>query len=311
MVGLSNADPGQIRAAHEVLGDALVSVQNQFSPAFRSSRPEIEVCAELGLAFLPWSPLGGLSRRQGAGREAPGVPGGRRGPRRQRPAGRPGLGAGPVRVRHPDPGRQTARSRSPTPRRRPTSTSPPRSWLASTRTDRGGDRGADAAAECCWAGTPVRGTISQVSSDTAATQRLRDLALLRPVRDRIDREYAQPLDVEALARGVHMSAGHLSRAVQAGVRRVAVRLPDDAAHRAGDGAAAPRRPERHRGLLRGRLLVARHLQHPVHRAGRHAAERLPARGAQATRPGCRRAWPSRSPDRSGIEKHRRRAPHLA
>jgi AraC-like DNA-binding protein len=43
------------------------------------------------------------------------------------------------------------------------------------------------------------------------TQQLRDLALLRRVRDRIDREYAQPLDVEALARGVHMSAGHLSR----------------------------------------------------------------------------------------------------
>jgi aryl-alcohol dehydrogenase-like predicted oxidoreductase len=61
MVGLSNADPAQIRQAHDVLGSALVSVQNQFSPAFRSSRPEIEVCAELGLAFLPWSPLGGLS----------------------------------------------------------------------------------------------------------------------------------------------------------------------------------------------------------------------------------------------------------
>ena len=41
---------------------------------------------------------------------------------------------------------------------------------------------------------------------------LRDLARLRRVRDRIDREYAQPLNVEALARGVHMSAGHLSRA---------------------------------------------------------------------------------------------------
>ncbi len=61
MVGLSNADPDQIREAHKVLGSALVSVQNQFSPAFRSSRPEIDVCAELGLAFLPWSPLGGLS----------------------------------------------------------------------------------------------------------------------------------------------------------------------------------------------------------------------------------------------------------
>jgi AraC-like DNA-binding protein len=46
---------------------------------------------------------------------------------------------------------------------------------------------------------------------TAAEQRLRDLVRLRRVRDRIDREYAQPLDVEALARGASMSAGHLSR----------------------------------------------------------------------------------------------------
>jgi transcriptional regulator GlxA family with amidase domain len=45
----------------------------------------------------------------------------------------------------------------------------------------------------------------------AEAQHLRDLALLRKVRDRMDREYAQPLDVEALARGVNMSAGHLSR----------------------------------------------------------------------------------------------------
>ncbi|GLW99969.1 helix-turn-helix transcriptional regulator [Microtetraspora sp. NBRC 16547] len=44
-----------------------------------------------------------------------------------------------------------------------------------------------------------------------AAQRLSDLARLRRVRDRIGREYAQPLDVEALARGVNMSAGHLSR----------------------------------------------------------------------------------------------------
>ncbi|GAA0520211.1 AraC family transcriptional regulator [Saccharopolyspora erythraea NRRL 2338] len=50
-----------------------------------------------------------------------------------------------------------------------------------------------------------------VTSRAAADQRLSDLARLRRVRDRIDREYAQPLDVEALARGVNMSAGHLSR----------------------------------------------------------------------------------------------------
>jgi AraC-like DNA-binding protein len=56
-----------------------------------------------------------------------------------------------------------------------------------------------------------RGTLSDVSSSPAEDQHLRDLAVLRRVRDRIDREYAQPLDVEALARGAHMSAGHLSR----------------------------------------------------------------------------------------------------
>jgi AraC-like DNA-binding protein len=50
-----------------------------------------------------------------------------------------------------------------------------------------------------------------MTSSPASEQRLRDLAILRRVRDRIDREYAQPLDVEALARGAHMSAGHLSR----------------------------------------------------------------------------------------------------
>lgn len=50
-----------------------------------------------------------------------------------------------------------------------------------------------------------------MTSPSAAAQRLHDLALLRRVRDRIDREYALPLDVEALARGVNMSAGHFSR----------------------------------------------------------------------------------------------------
>ncbi|GHA19183.1 oxidoreductase [Streptomyces tauricus] len=60
--GVSNADPDQIRQANEILGGRLVSVQNQFSPAFRSSEPELELCAELGIAFLPWSPLGGISK---------------------------------------------------------------------------------------------------------------------------------------------------------------------------------------------------------------------------------------------------------
>jgi AraC-like DNA-binding protein len=50
-----------------------------------------------------------------------------------------------------------------------------------------------------------------VTGGAAEEQHLRDLALLRRVRDRIDREYAQPLDVEALARDAHMSPGHFSR----------------------------------------------------------------------------------------------------
>ena len=54
-----------------------------------------------------------------------------------------------------------------------------------------------------------------MTGTASADQRLRDLARLRRVRDRMDREYAEPLDVEALARGAHMSAGHLSRAFKA------------------------------------------------------------------------------------------------
>ncbi|TQL02854.1 aldo/keto reductase [Cellulomonas sp. SLBN-39] len=62
LAGISNADPDQIRLAQEVLGGRLASVQNQYSPAFRSSQPELDLCAEMGVAFLPWSPLGGIAR---------------------------------------------------------------------------------------------------------------------------------------------------------------------------------------------------------------------------------------------------------
>ncbi|AZM58410.1 MULTISPECIES: aldo/keto reductase [unclassified Streptomyces] len=62
MAGISNADPDQIREAREILGGRLVSVQNRFSPIFRSSEPELELCDELGIAFLPYSPFGGIAR---------------------------------------------------------------------------------------------------------------------------------------------------------------------------------------------------------------------------------------------------------
>ena len=61
MAGISNANPERIRLAQEILGGRLASVQNQFALNFRSSQPELELCAELGIAFLPWSPLGGIS----------------------------------------------------------------------------------------------------------------------------------------------------------------------------------------------------------------------------------------------------------
>ncbi|MFV0426266.1 MAG: aldo/keto reductase [Beutenbergiaceae bacterium] len=69
-IGLSNVNPVQIRAAHAVLGEALVSVQNQFGPQFRSSRPEIEACQELGIAFLAWRPVGGLGSAKDLARQS-------------------------------------------------------------------------------------------------------------------------------------------------------------------------------------------------------------------------------------------------
>lgn len=53
------------------------------------------------------------------------------------------------------------------------------------------------------------------ATQVVEARRLADLARLRRVRDRMDREFAEPLDVEALARGVHLSAGHLSRQFKA------------------------------------------------------------------------------------------------
>ncbi|WP_194915841.1 aldo/keto reductase [Catenulispora rubra] len=65
--GISNASTQQIQLANEILGGQLVSVQNQFSPRYRSSEAELQLCAVLGLAFLPWSPLGGISQAAGLG----------------------------------------------------------------------------------------------------------------------------------------------------------------------------------------------------------------------------------------------------
>lgn len=60
MAGISNATVAQIDEADEVLSGRLVSVQNEFSPAFRSSEDELAHCEAKGIAFIPWSPLGGI-----------------------------------------------------------------------------------------------------------------------------------------------------------------------------------------------------------------------------------------------------------
>jgi aryl-alcohol dehydrogenase-like predicted oxidoreductase len=60
MAGVSNVSIAQIEIAQDVLGGRLASVQNRFSPVYRASMPELEYCGEHGLAFLPWSPLGGI-----------------------------------------------------------------------------------------------------------------------------------------------------------------------------------------------------------------------------------------------------------
>ena len=69
MAGVSNVSIAQIEEADEVLGGRLASVQNELSPAFLSSRGELEHCAARGIAFLPWSPFGGITKAGALGSE--------------------------------------------------------------------------------------------------------------------------------------------------------------------------------------------------------------------------------------------------
>ena len=141
----------------------------------------------------------------------------------------------------------------------------------------------------CWATSVWHGTIEYVTSRPAADPHLQDLARLRRVRDRIDREYARPLDVEALARGVNMSAGHLSRQFrQAYGEPPYAYLMTRRIERAMAFTAA-RRPQCHGRLLRGRLQLARHFQQQVHRIGggfRPSVYRREAEQSTAGMPSC-------------------------
>ena len=130
-------------------------------------------------------------------------------------------------------------------------------------------------------------------TSSADAARLRDLERLRRVRDRIDREYARPLDVEALARGAHLSAGHLSREFKRAYGESPYSYLMTRRIERAMALLRMRRPQRHRGLLRGRLLLARHVQHPLLRAGRHVAEHLPRAGGGRQLRRSRPASPSR------------------
>ena len=108
MVG--SPTPTPTRSAWRTPSSALLSSAYRTSsrPPFRSSRPEIDVCEELGLAFLPWVPWAGCPRPRSWATSTPRSPS-RRPARRQPPARRPRVGARPVAVRHPDPRRQAPR----------------------------------------------------------------------------------------------------------------------------------------------------------------------------------------------------------
>jgi aryl-alcohol dehydrogenase-like predicted oxidoreductase len=71
MAGISNATVDQIDEANTVLGGRLVSVQNEFSPRFRTSEGELEHCESIGVAFIPWSPLGGIRNTEAIARDFP------------------------------------------------------------------------------------------------------------------------------------------------------------------------------------------------------------------------------------------------
>ncbi len=95
MVGISNANIAQIDLARSILGEGnLASVQNQFSPSFRSSEGELEHCGQLGIAFLPYSPFGGIGNGDRLRRRAPCVRKRLERPRGVGPASGAGLDAG-------------------------------------------------------------------------------------------------------------------------------------------------------------------------------------------------------------------------
>jgi aryl-alcohol dehydrogenase-like predicted oxidoreductase len=75
-LGVSNYNAAQVRKAVEIGGTpsegGIISVQNEFSPLYRHDLDVLEVCEEFGIAFLPWSPLGGSKKVEQIGGESTG-----------------------------------------------------------------------------------------------------------------------------------------------------------------------------------------------------------------------------------------------
>ena len=109
MAGVSNATVAQIDEAQKVLSGRLVSVQNEFSPRFRSSENELEHCEKLGIVFIPWSPMGGIGRSDSIQENFPAFAEVAEGGGRQPAAGDAGLDAGQGLAGDPDSRQQPTR----------------------------------------------------------------------------------------------------------------------------------------------------------------------------------------------------------
>ena len=146
-----------------------------------------------------------------------------------------------------------------------------------------------------WASnTPTGGTVVGMTPEEMA-----DLVHLRRARDLIDRDYAKPLDVPAMAQCRAHVAGALLAQVPCRVRRDALLLPHDATHRASQGAAASRHVG-HRRLRHRRLHVARFLQFTLHRDRRRDTVAVPRHATIATARSSRRASARSRRDRGAI-----------
>ena len=228
MAGISNATVAQIDLAQEILGGRLVSVQNEFSPRFRSSEGELEHCEKIGVAFIPWSPLGGIGRIDKMTARLPGLRRGGGGSGCHRAAGHPGLDAGQGLPGHPHPRQQPARhghriggggrshperraGRSP---RRRLSESDPARVPATPGDDQRPSAGPDlAAARCAGWATPSSTTRSTTTCSTRSRRRCTSCCR------KLKRGRAAPHAAGPRARRLRLAPSHRRQRHRAGIEQ--------------------------------------------------------------------------------------------